>query len=106
MMEPMSKQQKTILFTMFISTFAAFSPGILTGTLLIDIADTFSAHIGTVSTIRTYSSGIGVLAAVLMGAFSVRYKHKTLLLSGLSLLSISAIGCFIAPTARDGFLRL
>jgi len=103
-MQNTSRGQKTILFTLFISTFAVYSPGILTGTLLIDIADTFSSHIGPVSTMRTYSSGIGVLAAILMGVFSVRYKHRTLLLSGLTLVSISAIGCYLAPSLATMFL--
>jgi DHA1 family inner membrane transport protein len=47
--------------------------------------------------INTAYSIVAVVFALLMGILSLRFKHKSLLLIGLLFLSISALGCLMAP---------
>ena len=55
------------------------------------------AAIGAITQISTVNSVFEAAFAVVMGALVVRFKHKSLLLVGLLLLLISAIGSFFAP---------
>jgi len=88
--------KRHLLPSLVISRFAISPPAILTAYLLIDIGHTFGTPVGVTGQIRTGASLIGAITAVLMGAWSVRFKHKSLLLLGLSFLCISAIGCTLA----------
>ena len=87
-MEPSSSRisinHRLILLTLFISTFSTFSPGLITGLLLIDISETFASPLGIVVQMGTFSNAVGVIGAIFMGAFSVRFRHKSLLMIGLS----------------------
>ena len=56
------------------------------------------AAIGAITQISTVNSVFEAAFAVVMGALVVRFKHKSLLLVGVLLLFISAIGSFFAPT--------
>ncbi len=73
-------------------------PTILTGLLLIDIGQTFGLTVGVAGQIRTAAAITGVVTALLLGALSVRYKARTLLISGLALLVVSVVGCVLAPS--------
>jgi predicted MFS family arabinose efflux permease len=70
----------------------------ITSYLLIEIGLAFQQPIGIVSQVRTVQSIIAVAFALLMGAISVKFKHKTLLIWGLLLIAISAVGCWITPS--------
>lgn len=83
---------KLILASLVFSRFATQPPSILTGLLLIDIGLTFECPVGVMGQIRTAAYVAGVVFALLMGAFSVRFSHKSLLVMGLLFLSISALG--------------
>ena len=82
---------------LFLSSFAVRPPNILTGLLLIDIGLTFGCSIGVIGQIRTASSIAAFISAILMGALSVRFRHRSLLLIGLLFISISALGSSFAP---------
>ena len=71
-------------------------PRMLTGLLLIDIAYTFGTSVGVMSQIRTASSIVAVVGALLMAGLSVRFKHKHLLMAGLAFIVVSALGCGLA----------
>ncbi len=73
-------------------------PNIASGLLLIDIASTFGQPVGVMGQMRTTSSTLSMIAALVMAVLSVRFKHKSLLLTGLGLIALSAFGCYIAPT--------
>lgn len=88
---------RLFLPSLVMSGFATRPPSILTGLLLIDIGLTFGSPVGITGQIRTVSSSVAVISALLLGALSVRYNHKSLLMMGLLFLSISALGCGIAP---------
>ncbi len=89
---------RLILPSLVLSRFATQPPGILTGLLLIDIGLTFGYAVGVIGQIRTLSSTIAVIFALLMGVLSVRFKRKSLLMMGLLFFSISALGCYLAPS--------
>lgn len=65
--------------------------------LLVDIGLTFGCSVGVMGQILTSSSIIAVIFALLMGLLSVRFKHKSLLITGLSFYAASALGCILAP---------
>jgi len=77
---------------------AATSPmASITSLLLIEIGLTFQQPLGVISQIRTVQAIIAVVFSLLMGAISVKFKHKTLLLTGVVIIAISALGCYITP---------
>jgi MFS family permease len=70
----------------------------ITGLLLIEIGLAFNQPVGVIIQIRTVQSIIAVVIALLMGAISVKFKHKTLLIWGILIIAISAVGCWITPS--------
>jgi predicted MFS family arabinose efflux permease len=64
--------------------------------LLIDIAETFKAQIGTMGQIRTTAGSLTLVTALILGVLSIRINHKTLLLTGLGFFIVSGIGCALA----------
>lgn len=87
---------KLFLPSLIMSSFASGPISVLASLLLIDIGTTFNTSVGVTGQISTSSSIAAFIVALLMGALSVRFKHKSLLLAGLLLISISALGCFWA----------
>ena len=86
------------LSSLAVSYFATFPLGVLVGLLLIDIASTFHVSVGAMGQISTISNVVAVIFGLFMSILSVRFKHKSLLIVGLLCVSISAFGCFLAPT--------
>ena len=78
------------------SRFVTGIPGIITSLLLIEIGATFGSSIGITGQISTASYILRIVTALIMGVLSVRYNHKTLLMAGLVLFLVSAIGCSFA----------
>jgi predicted MFS family arabinose efflux permease len=81
------------LSSLFVSNFALYPPGILTGIFLIDIGSSFGVSVGVAAQIRTLSFVLSIVSALIMGILSVKYQQKTLVIIGLLLASVSAIGC-------------
>lgn len=71
-------------------------PRNVAGLLLIDIGLTFGCSVGMMGQMRTLSSAMALIFAIMMGVLSVRYTHKKLLLTGLIFYAISAVGCFLS----------
>ena len=88
---------RLVLPSLVISNFATMPPTIVTGLLLIDIGLTFGCPVGVMGQIGTASYIMAVISALLVGALSVRFRHKSLLLIGLLFFGISALGCSFAP---------
>lgn len=81
-----------------IARLATWPIGSITGLLLVDIALTFDQPVGIMGQIRTTASLVGVIFAIFVGVLSVKYNHKSLTIFGLLMISLSAIGCWIAPS--------
>lgn len=90
--------RRLFLPSLAVSYFGTFPLGVLVGLLLVDIASTFHVSVGAMGQISTISSVVAVIFGLFMGILSVRFKHKSLLMVGLLCVSISALGCFLAPT--------
>jgi DHA1 family inner membrane transport protein len=95
--EKRSSRGRLFLPSLAFSHFAAGPLGVLVSLLLIDIGETFSVSEGVMGQINTLYSIVAVVIALLMGILSLRFKHKSLLLIGLGFISISALGCLVAP---------
>lgn len=78
------------------SSFATEPPGLITMLLLIEIGQTFGRQVGISGQIITLSSIVGLIVSLLLGTLSVKFSYRSLLLMGLTLLILSAIGCSIA----------
>jgi predicted MFS family arabinose efflux permease len=79
------------------ANFATWPIVSITGLLLIDIATTFNQSVGIMGQIKTAGSLVGVIFAILLGILSFKYNNKNLLITGLALIAISALGCWISP---------
>ena len=80
------------------SYFATGPLGVLTGLLLIDMALTFEVSVGVMGQVNTAFYVVAVIFALFMGALSVQFRHKSLLMLGLLSVTISALGCFFASS--------
>jgi predicted MFS family arabinose efflux permease len=88
---------KLFLPSLVVSSFATGPITVLSALLLIDIGYTFNiTSVGIVGQVNTTYSIAAVVFAFSMSVLSIRFKHKALLLAGLLLMTISALGCFLA----------
>ena len=55
--------------------------------------------VGIIGQMQTMSNISSVITALLMSVISIRYRHKTLLLVGLTFLAVSALGCSFSARA-------
>jgi len=88
--------RRLFLPSLAFSYFASGPLGVLIALLLIDIGKTFNVSVGVMGQINTPYSIVAVIFALLMGILSVRFEHKSLLLTGLLFIGISALGCWLA----------
>lgn len=89
-------ENRLLLPALFISQLATRPVGILMGFILTDIALTYNTTVGNAGQIVTAASIAGLIIAPFLAALSVKYKPRTLLLSGITLITVSAIGCSYA----------
>jgi len=78
------------------ASFASGPISVLVALLLIDIGNTFNTSVGITGQVNTSYSAAAFVSAMLMGALSIKFKHKSLLLVGLVLIILSAVGCYLA----------
>jgi len=84
---------RLVVPSMALSRFVIQAPQVILMLLLIDIGVSFGLPVGIMGQVMTAYSLSGFIMAILMGILSVRFKHKNLILTGLGLRVISAIGC-------------
>lgn len=73
-------------------------PNIVSGLLLIEMANTFEKPLGVMGQLRTIQSMTGIGIALVMGFLSVKYRYKSLLLIGMILILIASTGFLISST--------
>lgn len=96
--EGISSVGRLFLPSLVVSRFATTPPGIVLSFLLIEIGLTFGVPVGVAGQVGTARAIAGVASSLLMGILSVRFKHKSLLLTGLLLFSVSILGCSLASS--------
>lgn len=84
------------LLALLISSYAIYPSQLVITVLLVEIARDFDLSLGISAQIRSLSFAIALVTALPLGALSVRYRHKNLLLAGLLALTLSAIGCGVS----------
>ena len=94
----MSDEKKSVFYALGASTATGGAPVVILSLILIDVAASLDVSVGVLGQISSFSSFISIIIAVLMGALAVRYSHKTLLLVGLSLMSIGIIGTSLSTS--------
>ncbi len=91
------KRSRWVLPSLILSIFSAYPNSVVSILLLVEIGLTFDQPVGVMAQMRTLSSVVGFLSAIAMGALSIRFKPKSLLLAGLLFLGLSALGSGVAP---------
>jgi predicted MFS family arabinose efflux permease len=91
-----TSSRRFFLFSLVVSNFAIGALPLLVMLLMVDIGHTFGTVVGSTSQINTAYSAIAVIFALMMGALSIRFRHKLLLLVGLVFLNVSTLGCLLA----------
>jgi DHA1 family purine base/nucleoside efflux pump-like MFS transporter len=91
------KENKLLVPSLFISQLSTRPTGILMGLILADVAQTYNTTIGVAGQIPTAASIAGMTLAPFIAALTIKYKPRTLLLTGITFLTASALGCSIAP---------
>lgn len=91
-----TESNRFLIPSLFISQLTTRPAGILTGFILIDIAQTFGTSVGMAGQIITAASIAGMIVAPFLAALTIKYKPRTLLLTGITLITISAIGCSLS----------
>lgn len=91
------KRSRWVLPSLLLSTFATYPNSVISTLLLLEIGLSFNQPVGVMAQMRTLGSVVGFLSALAMGALSIRFRHKTLLLSGLLILGFSALGSGASP---------
>ena len=88
---------RLFLPSIVMSRFATTPRGIILSLLLIEIGLTFGLPVGVTGQVGTAGSIAAFVSSLFMGVLSVRFKHKSLLMTGLLLLSVALLGCSQAP---------
>ena len=91
------KKNRLVLPSLVISRFAAITPSLILGLLLVDIAAAFECSVGVAGQLQTASSIVGLVGALILAAISIKYRSASLLMIGLTLLATAALGSYLSP---------
>jgi len=104
--EASSKSQahlnKGLLLALVFCSFSTGPLGVLISLFLRPIAIDFGVEVGVMGQINTFSSVAAVALALVMGFLSIRFRHKSLLVTGLFFFAVSSVGCFFS----SGFVAM
>jgi DHA1 family inner membrane transport protein len=78
------------------TSFASGPITVLATLLLVDIGKTFGTSVSVTGQINTSYSIAAVASALSTSVLSIRFKQRSLLLFGVMLMAVSALGCFLA----------
>lgn len=87
---------RLFLPSLLIANFVIAIPTLLVGLLLIDIGKSFGYSVAVSGQIQTMASIVGAIGVILVGAWGMKFRHKSLLLLGLLTCTISALGSAMA----------
>ena len=91
-----SSPSRLLLPALAVASFSTGPIGVLAALLLVDIGNTFNTKVGVASQINTAYAIAAVVFALLTSLLSVKFKHKSLLLAGVLLMTASVLGCYFA----------
>lgn len=85
-----------LLPTLLLCVSLTYTFPVFASTLLVDLAPNFKVSIGTASLLETIVFGMIIIMGLTMSAMTLRFKHKSLLLFGITIYSVGALGFFLA----------
>jgi DHA1 family chloramphenicol resistance protein-like MFS transporter len=88
---------KLFLLGLLAAVFAVNVIDVFAPLLYPEIAATFRVTVGTATQLSAFSSIAGVITGLALSAFSLRFRYKTLLTTGVFAVVICVIGVFLAP---------
>lgn len=97
---PDTARKKLVLPSLVLSRFASITPIQVLNLLLVDIAASYGSSVGVAGQLQTASSSVGLIGALLVAAISVKFRSASLLLVGLTVLSLSSLGVYLAPSLQ------
>jgi predicted MFS family arabinose efflux permease len=83
---------RLVLPSLMFSMFATYPASVVASLLLVDMGLAFGRPIGVMAQMMTISSTVALVSASALGALSVRFRAKMMLIAGLLFLSVSALG--------------
>jgi predicted MFS family arabinose efflux permease len=89
--------RRRFLFSLMVAVFATVIIDVLVPLQLSEIAQTFHVSVGTAGQLSAINSFAALAVAIIMGALSVRIKHKNLLTFGVLLIIVCSVGLYLAP---------
>ncbi len=92
-----TSRRELLLPSLAFASFASGPVSVLAALLLIDIGYTFNTTVGVTGQINTSYSVAAFIFAIITSILSVKFRHKSLLLAGVLLQTVAALGCFFAP---------
>ena len=95
--EKVTRGPTSSIIALSLARFVTQPMTIISGLLLIDIANSFNISVGIAGQIRTIAAFSEMIFGLIMGLLAVRYRYKRLLLTGLFLITLSSIGSSLAP---------
>jgi predicted MFS family arabinose efflux permease len=88
---------RLLLPALILSAFLTSTGAVLLSTLLVDMASSLKVPIGTASQLASVVGFSGLILGFVMGALTIRFKHKSLFLLGVAIHGVGALGLFFAP---------
>jgi predicted MFS family arabinose efflux permease len=86
------------ILTLVMSRGLTMLPAAVVSLLLVDIALSFNVEVGVAGQVSTAASIMSILFGLVMGALSVRFKHKSLLFTGILLFVLVAVSAFFSTS--------
>jgi len=94
--EESTSPSRLFIPSLVVSNFAISTLGILTALFLLDMSQTFGVSRGIMGQTNTASSIVSIVFALTMGILSIRFTHRSLIVTGMISNSLSALGCYFA----------
>jgi predicted MFS family arabinose efflux permease len=85
------------MFLLLLSMFLTATFEVFLSNAMVNISMSLKITVGTASQILTIGSFVGLIVGFIMGFLTVRYKHKSLFLLGVTFFIFGALGSFLAP---------
>ncbi len=89
---------KLVIPSIILSRVITQPPLLITGLLLIEIAQAFNIPVAIAGQLNTSASILVVIGSVAMSYLALRFDHKALLMTGLVLFCCSYLCCYLSPT--------
>jgi DHA1 family inner membrane transport protein len=97
-------QSRFTAYALGLSRYAPRGANLIVGVLLIEIGSTFNLPIAVTNQLNATHSLLSLLTALAMGLLSMYFSMELLLIAGISLSIVSAVGCLLAPSFQALFL--